>query len=161
MIQDIIASVRDKSCWHQEFEAGGAFVHHCGRALSHAENALINTPTMQFDPQYTKVEVARAVGHFDSPVDALPVFDTVYGLSLQELNEHGTVFTGVNQLNSARPFHPGDALFARPKVLEPRTSSCVMGMDIVGWHTQDFNQRDELVCEFDRSSLVFLRGGNA
>ena len=163
MSQDVItrAKVREKGHWYEDFEPGRVFVHHWGRTLSQAENALFTTLTLHFNPQYTNVEVARAMGHPDTPVNPLLVFNTVFGLSVQDLSEHGTAFLGVNKLNHARPFYPGDTLFARSTVLERRLSSSRQDMGIVGWHTQGFNQRDELVCEFHRSNLVFLRGGGA
>ncbi len=161
MSQDIIARAkpREKGFWYEDFEPGRVFVHHWGRTLSQAENALFTTLTLHFNPQYTNLEVAKAMGHRDTPVNPLMVFNTVFGLSVQDLSEHGSAFLGVNELNYGVPFYPGDTVFARSTVLDRRLSSGKKGMGIVGWHTQGFNQRDELVCEFKRSNLLFLREG--
>ncbi|MBS0407022.1 MAG: MaoC family dehydratase [Proteobacteria bacterium] len=163
MSQDVIARAqpRDKGHWYEDFEPGRVFVHHWGRTLSQAENALFTTLTLHFNPQYTNVEVARAMGHPDTPVNPLLVFNTVFGLSVQDLSEHGTAFLGVDELRYPRAFYPGDTLFARSTVLDRRLSTSRKNLGIVGWHTQGFNQRDELVCEFHRSNLVFLRGDAA
>lgn len=160
MIQDIIARARprQKGHWYEDFEPGRVFVHHWGRTISQAENALFTTLTLHFNPQYTNLQFASAMGHRDTPVNPLLVFNTVFGLSVQDLSEHGTAFLGVNALNHAAPVYPGDTLFARSTVLERRPSGSKKGMGIVGWHTQGFNQNNELVCEFERSNLVFLRG---
>ncbi len=99
------------------------------------------------------------MGHRDTPVNPLLVFNTVFGLSVQDLSEHGTAFLGVNELRHVAAFYPGDTIFARSTVIESRLSGSKKGMGIVGWHTQGFNQRDELVCEFKRSNLLFLREG--
>jgi len=161
MIQDIIsrAKPREKGYWYEDFETGRVFVHHWGRTISQAENALFTTLTLHFNPQYTNVEFARSMGHRDTPVNPLLVFNTVFGLSVQDLSEHGTAFLGVNELNHVAPFYPGDTLFARSTVIDQRLSGSKKGMGIVGWHTQGFNQREELICEFKRSNLIFLREG--
>ena len=59
MSQDVIARARprDKGHWYEDFEPGRVFVHHWGRTLSQAENALFTTLTLHFNPQYTNVEV--------------------------------------------------------------------------------------------------------
>lgn len=159
MSLDILARAkpREKGFWYQDFEPGKQFTHHWGRTISQAENALFTTLTLHFNPQYTNVEFAKAMGHRDTPVNPLLVFNTVFGLSVQDLSEHGTAFLGVNELRHVAPFYPGDTIYARSTVIERRLSGSKKGMGIVGWHTQGFNQRDELVCEFKRSNLVFLR----
>jgi len=163
MSQDIIsrARVREKGHWYEDFELERVFVHHWGRTLTQSDNTLFTTLTLHFNPQYTNLEVAKAMGHRDTPVNPLLVFNTVFGLSVQDLSEHGTAFLGVNELRHAKPFYPGDTVFARSTVIERRLSSSKKGMGIVGWHTQGFNQHEELVCEFKRSNLVFLRGAQA
>ena len=94
------------------------------------------------------------MGHPDPPINPLLVFNTVFGLSVQDLSEHGTAFLGVNELSYGKPLYPGDTIFARSTVLEKRTSSSRKDQGIVGWHTQGFNQHEALVCEFKRSNLI-------
>lgn len=151
------AKVRQKGYWYEDFEPGRLFEHHWGRTISQAENALFTTLTLHFNPQYTNVEVARAMGHPDTPINPLLVFNTVFGMSVQDLSEHGTAFLGVNELSYGHSVYPGDTIFARSTVTERRLSSSKKGMGIVGWHTFGVNQRGEAVCEFKRSNLIFLR----
>jgi itaconyl-CoA hydratase len=159
MSQEVIAraKIREKGNWYEDFEPGRVFVHHWGRTISQAENVLFSTLTLHFNPQYTNVEFARSMGHPDTPVNPLLVFNTVFGLSVQDLSEHGTAFLGVNELRYGKPLYPGDTIFARSTVLEKRLSSSRKDQGIVGWHTQGFNQHGEMVCEFQRSNLIFLR----
>jgi itaconyl-CoA hydratase len=159
MSQDVLARAksREKGHWYEDFEPGQTFVHHWGRSFSQAENALFSSLTLHFNPQYTNLEFARAMGHPDTPINPLLVFNTVFGLSVQDLSEHGTAFLGVNELSYGKPVYPGDTIFARSTVLEKRTSSSRKDQGIVGWRTQGFNQHEALVCEFKRSNLIFLR----
>ncbi len=159
MSKDIIASAipKEKGFWYEDFEPGRKILHHWGRTLSQAENALFTTLTLHFNPQYTNAEFARAMGHPDTPLNPLLVFNTVFGMSVQDLSEHGTAFLGVDELNFPALVYPGDTIYARSTVLERRNSASKPGMGIVGWHTQGFNHRDELVCEFKRSNLIFKK----
>lgn len=161
MSQDIIAKAvpREKGYWYEDFEPGRKLNHHWGRTLSQAENALFTTLTLHFNPTYTNVEYATAMGHPDTPLNPLLVFNTVFGMSVQDLSEHGTAFLGVDELNFGATVYPGDTIRAYSTVVDRRESASKPGMGIVGWHTQGFNQRNELVCEFKRSNLIYKRAG--
>lgn len=159
MNKDILARAvpKPKGLWYEDFEPGRKLSHHWGRTFTQAENALFTTLTLHFNPQYTNAEFARAMGHADTPLNPFLVFNTVFGMSVQDLSENGTAFLGVEELSFPLPVYPGDTLYARSTVLSRRESGSKPGMGIVGWHTQGFNQRDELVCEFKRSNLIFKK----
>ncbi len=151
------AKLRKKGFWFEDFDPGRTFNHHWGRTLTQAENALFVTLTMHFNPQYTNLEFAKAMNHRDTPVAPLLVFNTVFGLSVQDLSEHGTAFLGVDELMFHATVYPGDTILARSVVLDRRISSSNTKMGIVGWRTEGFNQAGDLVCSFRRSNLLFRR----
>ncbi len=153
------ATLRTKGFGYEDFEPGRVFEHHWGRTLSQAENALFTTLTLHFNPTYTNVEFARAMGHRDTPLNPLLVFNTVFGLSVQDLSETSTAFLGVDDLRYHAPVYPGDTLRARSTVTLRRASAKNPKVGIATWHTQGFNQRDELVCEFMRSNRFNRRAG--
>jgi itaconyl-CoA hydratase len=61
MSQDVIAraKIRVKGNRYEDFEPGRVFVHHWGRTISQAENALFSTLTLHFNPQYANVRRRR------------------------------------------------------------------------------------------------------
>lgn len=151
------AKPRAKGGWFEDFEPGRVFEHHWGRTISQAENALFTTLTLHFNPQYTNVEFAKAMGHPDTPVNPLLVFNTVFGLSVQDLSEHGIAFLSVDELVYHEPVYPGDTILARSTVVDRRASSSKPNLGIATWKTQGFNQRGELVCSFTRANLLVKR----
>jgi len=151
------AKLKPKGNRYEDFEPGRVFHHHWGRTISQAENALFTTLTLHFNPQYTNVEFAKAMGHRDTPVNPLLVFNTIFGMSVEDLSEGGGPFLSVDELTYHKPVYPGDTIFARSTVVERRPSGSNPKMGIAKWHTEGFNQKGELVCDFKRSNLINKR----
>lgn len=137
-----------------DFEVGQVFEHHWGRTVNAGDNSLFSTLTLHFNPLYFNAEYARAHGHPDTPVNPLLVFNTVLGMSVEDLSEAGGPFLGINNLRYLAPVYPGDTLTARSTTLAKRESESRKGAGIVGWKTEGFNQRGEAVIEFERSNLI-------
>lgn len=142
---------------YEDFEPGRVFHHHWGRTITQAENAFFSTWTLHFNPQYFNVEFAKAMGHADTPVNPLLVFNTLFGMSVEDLSEGGGPFLSVEELTYRQPVYPGDTIFARSTVVERRLSGSNPAMGIAKWHTEGLNQRGELVCDFKRSNLINRR----
>lgn len=142
---------------YEDFEVGRGFVHHWGRTVSAADNTLFTVLTLHYNPQYTNAEVAAAHGHPAIPVNPLLVFNTVFGLSVEDLSEGGGPFLGVDKLLYGKPVYPGDTLFSVSEVVAKRASENRPGFGIVTWRTRGTNQRGEEVVSYERSNLVRMR----
>ncbi len=142
---------------YEDFEVGRQFVHHWGRTISAADNTLFATLTLHYNPHYTNADFAQAHGHPTTPVVPLLVFNTVFGLSVEDLSEGGGPFLGVDELGYLATVYPGDTLYARSTVIAARLASNRRGYGIVTWHTSGTNQRGEPVIDFKRSNLVKTR----
>lgn len=138
----------------EEFSPGRVFVHHWGRTITQADNTVFTTLTLHYNPRYFNAEFARAEGHPDVVVCPMLVFNTIFGLSVQDLSEAGGMFLGIDDLTFHAPVYPGDTLTATSEVLECRESRSDARHGIVTWHTRGFNQRKEPVIEFKRTNLV-------
>ena len=79
------------------------------------------------------------------------------GLSVEDNSEIGGPFVGVGALTYRQPVYPGDTITARSTTKAARLSASNPANGIVTWLTEGFNQRDELVIDFERSNLVRLR----
>ncbi|WP_043353731.1 MaoC family dehydratase [Cupriavidus basilensis] len=159
MKQEMIdrATLRTKGYWYEDFETGRVFEHHWGRTLSQAESAIFTSLTLHFNPLYTNAEYARALGHADTPLNPYLVFNTVFGLSVQDLSENGVAFLGVDELKFHEPVMPGDTITARSTVVQRRPSQSNPKTGIATWHTEGFNQHGKRVCDFLRSNLILRR----
>ncbi|CAN5611482.1 (R)-specific enoyl-CoA hydratase RipB/Ich [soil metagenome] len=151
------ATLARKGHHFEDFEPGRAFEHHWGRTIRHSESALFVSLTLDFNPMNFNREYAAAHGLPDTPVSAMHVFATVFGLSVEDLSELGGAFLGVDNLVHETRVYPDDTLRARSTVVTRRDSGSNKALGIVTWHTEGFNQRDELVVSFDRTNLVTRR----
>ena len=92
-VEDKVARIKtDARLWlrgnrYEDFEVGRRFVHHWGRTVTEADNTLFCTLTLHYNPHYTNAAFARAHGHPNTPVNPLLVFNTVFGLSVEDLSE--------------------------------------------------------------------------
>lgn len=151
------AKLRVRGNRFEDFTPGRTFEHHWGRTLTQAENALFTTLTLHYNPLYYNREYAHAHDHPDMPLNPMLVFNTVFGLSVEDLSEGGGPFLGIEELTFHQPVYPGDTLTARSTVVEGRESSTHKGMGIVTWHTEGFNKNGDRVIDFRRTNLVRLK----
>ncbi len=161
MTQDFSARavLKPKGNNYEDFAVGRTFAHHWGRTINQGDNSLFTTLTLHFNPLYFNAEFARAHGHPDVVVNAMLVFTTVFGLTVEDLSEGGGAFLGVEQLTFHAPVYPGDTLTARSTVVDRRESASNKDMGIVTWHTEGFNQKGVRVIDFRRTNLVNKRSG--
>ncbi len=148
------ATLWRKGSSFEDFKVGHVFRHHWGRTITEADNAIFTTLTLHYNPRYFNAEFARAEGHPGVLVCPMLVFNTVFGLSVQDLSEAGGMFLGIEDLTFHEPVYPGDTLTASSEVLDCRDSRSDPRHGIATWHTRGFNQRDELVIDFKRTNLV-------
>lgn len=151
------AKLRVRGNKYEDFTLGRSFEHHWGKTITQAENTLFSTLTLHFNPHYYNLEYARAHRHPDTPVNPMLVFNTVFGLSVEDLSEGGGPFLGIENLTFHKAMYPGDTLTARSTVVDARSSATHANMGIVTWHTEGFNRNGERVIDFRRSNLVRMR----
>ncbi len=155
------AAPRPKCNYYEDFEPGRVFHHHWGRTLNEGDNSLFSTLTLHFNPLYTNTEYARAHDHPCVVLNPLLVFNTVFGLTVEDLSESGGAFLGVEELSFHVPAYPGDTLTARSTVVDRRESSTHKHMGIATWHTEGFNQHGVRVIDFKRTNMIAKRSGPA
>ncbi|MGB3246750.1 MAG: MaoC family dehydratase [Sulfitobacter sp.] len=143
---------------YEDFSGGLTFTHHWGRTLGEVDNTLFTTLTMNYNPQYLNGEIAKANGFENGiPINPLLVFNTVLGMSVEDLSEGGGPFLGVDKCVYGVPVYPGDTLTATSVVISARESSKRPKFGIVTWATRGVNQRGDEVIRFKRSNLIGKR----
>lgn len=151
--EDEAARTWRKGHTYEDFEPGRVFTHHWGRTITEADNILFTTMTQAYNPMYFNAPFAKAHEHPSMLVNPLLVFCVVFGLSVEDLSEAGGPFLGIDDLTFHTPVYPGATLTARSTVADRRESQSRAGQGIVTWHTEGFDQTDELVVDFKRSNL--------
>lgn len=140
---------------YEYFEVGQVFEHHWGRTINAGDNSLFSSLTLHYSPLYFNKEYAASMGHDRIPVNPLLVFNTVLGLSVEDLSEGGNgPFLGINELEYHTTVYEGDTITCKSTVIGKRISNKFKTHGIVSWSTEGFNQKGELVISFKRSNLI-------
>jgi len=143
----------DKGNYISDFEEGKVFPHHWGRTLNSGDNSLFSALTQLYNPLYFNAEFAESEGHKGIVVAPLLVFNTVLGMSVDDLSLRGP-FLGITDCVFHGPVYEGDTITSRSTVLKRRYSESKKGAAVVTWKTEGFNQHDELVVEYVRSNFL-------
>jgi len=78
----------------EDFIAGRVFEHHWGRTITDGDNAAFSAQTLSFCPLYFNEVYAQSQGHPRTVVNPLLVFNTVFGITVEDLSEGGGPFLG-------------------------------------------------------------------
>jgi len=156
---DEMAFLKKAKMWHKgnaigAFEDGKVFNHHWGRTLNSGDNSLFSSLTQMYNPTYFNSEYAKANGHQGCVVAPLLVFNTVLGMSVEDLSLRG-IFVSITDCIFHKDVYEGDTLTCRSTVVKKRASESRKGAAIVTWKTEGFNQDGDLVVDFVRSNLLF------
>ena len=138
----------------EDFTEGQVFEHHWGRTITDGDNTWFSTQTLSFNPMYFNEPYAQLNGHQKMVVNPLLVFNTAFGLSVEDLSESGGLFLGVDDCEFIIPMLVGDTLTARSTVVGKRVSKSNKHAGIVSWFTEGFNQHGSKVIEFKRTNFV-------
>lgn len=142
---------------YEDFTEGEVFEHHWGRTITDADNAWFSTQTLSFNPMYFNAPYARSLGHEAMVVNPLLVFNTAFGLSVEDLSEGGGLFLGVDECEFLEHVYVGDTITATSTVVSKRISKSNRTAGIVTWLTEGFNQDGKKVIEFKRTNFVRFR----
>ena len=151
------AVLKHKGNRYEDMTDGRVFDHHWGRTITPGDNAAFTTQTLSFCPLYFNEPYAQAHGHPTTVVNPLLVFNTVFGLTVEDLSEGGGPFLGVDECTFHKSVYVGDTLTARSTVIGARESKGNKGFGIVTWHTEGFDQHGDRVIDFKRTNLVRRR----
>jgi len=151
------ARLMPKGNRYEDMTPGRVFEHHWGRTITSGDNAAFTTQTLSFCPLYFNEPYAKSLGYAGTLVNPMLVFNTVFGMSVEDLSEGGGPFLGVDECVFDRPVYVGDTLTARSTVINARESKGQAGFGIVTWHTEGFNQHQKKVVTFKRTNLVRRR----
>lgn len=160
---DIAADIKARAKLHprgnlyEDFTVGRVFKHHWGRTITEADNTLFTTLTLHYNPAYTNRDYAEAHGHDDMVVCPLLVFNTVFGMTVEDLSEGGGPFLGVDELTYHRPVQVGETVYAASEVIAARETKSRPEYGIVTWHTRGFCGEDDVVIDYKRTNLVRKR----
>jgi len=138
----------------EDFAVGDVYRSSVSRTVTEADNLLFTMLAMNTNELHFSEEAARASEWGQILVNSTFTLSLVLGLSVRDTTEKGGVNLGWKEIRLPKPVFIGDTLRSETEVLSARVSESRPGFGIVEVRTRGLNQRDEVVCEFERSFLI-------
>jgi len=136
---------------YEDFKVGDRYRSEVARTVTETDNLLFTMLAMNTNELHFNEEAARASEWGKPLVNSTFTLALVLGLSVADTTQAGGVNLGWTDIRLPHPVFVGDTLRSETEVLSARESQSRRGHGIVGVRTRGLNQRDQVVCEFERS----------
>jgi itaconyl-CoA hydratase len=146
----MIAEVRR----YEDFSVGDVYRSAVGRTVTETDNLLFTMLAMNTNELHFNDEAAKATEWGRPLVNSTFTLALVLGLSVPDTSQAGGVNLGWTEIRLPKPVFVGDTIWSETEVLGVRESGSRPAYGIVSVRTRGQNQRDEVVCEFERSFLI-------
>ena len=149
----MIAEVRR----YEDFSVGDVYRSAVGRTVTETDNLLFTMLAMNTNELHFNDEAAKATEWGRPLVNSTFTLALVLGLSVPDTSQAGGINLGWTEIRLPKPVFVGDTIRSETEVLSVRESSSRPAYGIVSVRTRGQNQRDEVVCEFERSFLIPMK----
>ncbi len=138
-----------------EWTIGDTLTHDIRRTVTETDNLLFTVMTHNPQPLHLDIEAAKASEFGQILVNGTFTFSLMVGLSVGDTTL-GTLVAnlGYDKLVMPKPVFIGDTLRAESEVIGLKESKSRPNAGIVTFLHRCINQRDELVCRCERSTLI-------
>ncbi|MHA4836710.1 MaoC family dehydratase [Sphingopyxis sp. MSC1_008] len=139
----------------EEWAVGDTLTHDIRRTVTETDNLLFTVMTHNPQPLHLDIEAAKASEFGQILVNGTFTFSLMVGLSVGDTTL-GTLVAnlGYDRLVMPKPVFIGDTLRATSEIIGLKESKSRPNAGIVTFLHRAINQRDELVCQCERSALV-------
>ena len=143
-----------------EWAIGDTLTHDIRRTVTETDNLLFTVMTHNPQPLHLDIEAAKASEFGQILVNGTFTFSLMVGLSVGDTTL-GTLVAnlGYDKLVMPKPVFIGDTLRAESEIIGLKESKSRPNAGIVTFLHRAINQRDELVCQCERSALVQRKAG--
>ena len=144
--------------WFDDWASGGKIAHEIRRTVTETDNLLFSTMAHNPQPLHLDAEYAAKSEFGRIVVSGTFTFARMIGLSVT-LTTLSTLFAnlGYDKLIRPKPVFIGDTLRAESEVVEIRSSRSRPDAGVITFAHRLLNQRDEVVCQSLRSTLMSRR----
>lgn len=141
--------------YFDEWAIGETLTHDIRRTVTETDNLLFTTMTHNPQPLHLDIEAAKASQFGQILVNGTFTFSLMVGLSVGDTTL-GTLVAnlGYDKLVMPKPVFIGDTLRAESEVVGLKESKSRPNAGIVTFLHRAINQRDEIVCQCERSALL-------
>jgi len=148
----------DRGRFFEDFSLGDVFQHWPGRTLSEADNTWFTLLTMNTHPIHFDANYA-AQTEFGKPIICSPLtLAVIVGMSVRDVSQNALANLGWSEIRMTAPMFAGDTLYAGSTVIALRASVSRSEQGLVSVRTEGRNQNGVIVCDFERTMLLWKRG---
>jgi len=144
--------------YYEDFVVGDIIKHWPGRTVTEADNTwftllTLNTHPIHFDVNYAKGQM------FGKPiVNSTFTLALLAGMTVRDSSQNTIANLGWGDIKIPKPVFVGDTIYAETEVLEMRLSKSRAKTGIIKFKQTGFNQNNEIIMTYTRSSLAKCRG---
>ncbi len=147
--------------WYEDFVVGEVIKHRPGRTILESDNTWFtlltnNTHPIHFDAHYaSKTQFGKPL------VNSALTLAVVAGMTVTDTSYRSVANLEWTYIKMPAPVFAGDTLYSESEILDKRESKSRPDRGIVTIKTRAYNQRGELVMEYERKSMAAKKGMGA
>lgn len=147
-----------KGLYYEEFSVGQIFEHPLRRTITEADNVLFSALTHNPAPLHLDAEYMKNTEFGERLVNSCLTLAFMVGISVNDTTMGTTVANlGWDEVRFPKPLFHGDTIRIQTEVTGLRESRSRPHNGIVTFVHRAFNQRDELVAECTRTTLMIRK----
>ena len=144
--------------YFEEFTVGAVVEHPTRRTVTEMDNVLFSTMTLNLAPLHLDAHYAAETIYGQRLVNSLFILGLVCGVSVPETTQGTTIGNlGFREVRFPNPVFHGDTIHVRTEIEDKRESRSRTDSGIVFFRHLGMNQRDEIVCDAQRTGLMLKR----
>ena len=144
--------------YFEDFKVGDVYEHRPGRTISETDNTWFALLTMNQHPSHCDAAFSSKT-EFGKCMVASPLTVAIMtGQSVSDVSQKAVANLGWKEIRLLKPVFAGDTLYSETEVLDKRESAKRPENGIVTIKTVGKNQHGEVVCDFERTMLIWKRG---
>jgi acyl dehydratase len=143
--------------FYEDFEVGDVYRSRLGRTVTETDNVWFTCLTLNTNQNHFNERFAEGTPFGRPLVNSCFTLSLITGLTVPDTSENAAANLEWTDIRMPRPVFVGDTLWAESEVLDKRPSASRPSMGIVRVRSRGINQRREVVLEFKRAFLIYVR----
>jgi len=144
--------------YYEDFNAGDIIKHWPGRTITEADNTWFTLLTLNQHPIHFDVNYAKGQMFGKPIVNSCFTLALLAGMTVRETSQNTIANLGWEDIKIPRPVFVGDTIYAETEVLDMRLSKSRPNTGVIKFKQTGFNQNNEIVMTYTRTSLAKRRG---
>lgn len=144
--------------YYEDFVVGDIYKHWPGRSITESDNTWFTLLTLNQHPVHIDKNYAKDQMFGKILVNSTLTLSLIVGISVWDTSQNTIANLGWDEIRLPHPVFVGDTLYAESEVLEKRLSKSRPEAGIVVFRTTGYNQDNETVLTYKRTSLAKRKG---